>query len=91
MKERYGSTSKVVIFFIGEISVLKSVPEGNTRKLLKVINVVERAWLYFKKINRVATIENSTTVTKAERLLPTSLKREWTHKVQALGDQIRKG
>lgn len=74
---------------LAEISILKPVPEGNTRKLREVINVVERAWLDLKKIDRANEIENSTVVTKIERLLPNSLKREWTHKAQALSDQER--
>lgn len=89
LKERFGSTSKVVDAVLAEISILMPVPEGNTRKLLEVINVVERAWLDLKKIDRANEIENSTAVTKIERLLPNSLKREWTHKAQALSDQER--
>lgn len=45
----FGSTSQVVDAVLGEISVLRPVSEGNTRKLLEVINVVEQACLDIKE------------------------------------------
>ncbi|KAK4316629.1 hypothetical protein Pmani_012229 [Petrolisthes manimaculis] len=82
LKERFGSSARVVEAVLGEICALKPVPEGNKVKLLHMINVVEQAWLDLKKLNKENEIANVHSLTRVEHLLPADLKREWTRKAR---------
>lgn len=86
LDDRFGSSAKIVDAVLADICALKPVPEGNKPKLLHMMSVVEQAWLDLGKIGKLKEIENSHSLLKVERLLPTDLKREWTRKARTLDD-----
>ena len=86
LDDRFGSSAKIVDAVLGDICALKPVPEGNKSKLLHMISVVEQAWLDLGKIGKLNEINNSHSLLKVERLLPTDLKKEWTRNARTLVD-----
>ena len=87
LKERFGSSARVVDAVLSEICALKPVPEGNKGKLIHMINTVEQAWLDLKKLDKENEIANAHSLMKVKRLLPVNLKREWTHKARKWSDK----
>ena len=86
LDEKFGSAAKVVDYVISDIKGLKSVPEGNSPKLLELINVLERGWYDLKRVGKEKEIENVTVITLIEKLLPPNIMREWALKRPSFDD-----
>lgn len=87
LEERFGCTTKLVDSVLAEIDHLKAIPEGSSKRMIDMVNTVERAWLDLKKLDKQREIENAVTLSKIERILPVSLKREWVIKSRSLDDE----
>ena len=72
---RFGCTTKLVDAVLAEVDKLKAIPEGSSRRMIDVVNTVERAWLDLKKLGKERENENAVTLSKIERILPATLKR----------------
>lgn len=62
------------------IRALKSVPEGNNKVLVELVNTVEREWLNMCKLGLKSEMNNATEISHVEKFLPPTLKREWVLK-----------
>ncbi|XP_066941064.1 uncharacterized protein [Macrobrachium rosenbergii] len=80
LDEKFGNVTKVVDSVLCEIRALKPVPEGNNKKLVELVNTVERGWLDMCKLDLKSEINNTTVISLVEKLLPPTLKREWVLK-----------
>ena len=49
-----------------------------------MINIVEKVWLDIENLGQTQELENTTVITMVERLLPSTLRREWGIKVQSI-------
>ena len=86
LEDRFGCTTKLVDSFLADIDHLKVIPEGNNKKMIDMVNTVERAWLDLRKLDKQREIENAVTLLKIERILPASLKREWFMRSKTFDD-----
>ncbi|XP_064120677.1 uncharacterized protein LOC135225276 [Macrobrachium nipponense] len=80
LDEKFGNVTKVVDSVLCEIRALKPVPEGNNKKLVELVNTVERGWLDMCKLDLKSEMNNTTVISLVEKLLPPTLKREWVLK-----------
>ena len=88
LDDKFGSAAKIVDYVITDIKNLKPVPEGNSPKLLELINVLERGWYDLKKVDKEKETENVTVITLIEKLLPPNIMREWALKRQNFNDDV---
>ena len=88
LDDKFGSASKIVDYVITDIKYLKPVLEGNSPKLLELIDVLERGWYDLKKVDKEKEIENVTVITLIEKLLPPNIMREWALKIQCFDDDV---
>jgi hypothetical protein len=75
---KYGCTSKLVDSVISDLEGLKGVPDGNHKKFLELIEVIEKSWLDLKNMNLEAEMNTSLMISRIEKLLPSVQKRDWT-------------
>ena len=80
----YGNEGKLIDAILGDIRSYKPLNDGEDRKLISLINTVEKVWLDVNNLKLTKELENTTVLTQVERLLPLMLKREWAIKVQEL-------
>ena len=73
---KYGEPRKVVDAIIFDIQKLKPVPEGDSRKFINMVDVVERSWLELQRLGMPQEINTTTMVTMVEKLLPRTQQRE---------------
>ncbi|XP_068214422.1 uncharacterized protein [Palaemon carinicauda] len=84
LNEAYGNEGKLIDAILGDIRAYKPLNDSDDRKLINLINTVEKVWLDVSNLNLTTELENTTVLTQVERLLPSVLKREWAIKVQEL-------
>ena len=74
---KYGCPQKLVDAILGELKILKKVPEGDTNKLIQMIEVVERAWLDLERMKMSEEMNTTLMISFVEKLLPDLQRREW--------------
>ncbi|XP_068225322.1 uncharacterized protein [Palaemon carinicauda] len=84
LNEAYGNEGKLIDAILGDIRAYKPLNDSDDRKLINLINTVEKVWLDVSNLSLTTELENTTVLTQVERLLPSVLKREWAIKVQEL-------
>ena len=84
LKETYGNPAKMIASILGDINATKPVIEGDNKKLIVMINTVEKVWLDIDNLGQSQELENTTVFTQVKKLLPTTLRREWAIKVQSI-------
>lgn len=77
LDDKFGNVTKVVDSVLCKIRPLKPVPEDNNKKLVELVNTVERGWLDMCKFIIKSEMNNTTVISQVEKLLPPTLKREW--------------
>ncbi|XP_045101304.1 uncharacterized protein LOC123498204 [Portunus trituberculatus] len=82
LNETYGHEGKLIDSILGDIRSYKPISEGDDKRLIKLINTVEKVWLDVSNLNLTKELENVTVLTQVEKLLPSMLKKEWASKVQ---------
>lgn len=86
LNARYGNPAKLVQSVLNDIRTLKPIPEGNSRKFMDMVDIVERAYLDLEKLGLSEEMNTVTMVSYIEKLLPPLQKREWTKILQTLDD-----
>ena len=86
LDNKYGNPCKLTESIVSELKNLKPVQDGDSKRLVRLIKVVERAWLDMKKMGLESEMKTTWMVTLVERLLPHVLKRSWVLKVQTVDD-----
>ena len=86
LDSKYGNACKLTESIVSELKSLKPLQEGDSRRLVHMIKVVERAWLDMKKICLESEMKTTSMVTSVERMLPATLKRSWVLQAQKVSD-----
>ena len=82
LNDRYGNSSKLVETVLSDIKDLKPVPEGSSKGFIEMVDIVEWAYLDFKKLNLSAEMNTVTMDSHIEKILPAVQKREWVKILQ---------
>ncbi|XP_068222923.1 uncharacterized protein [Palaemon carinicauda] len=85
LDDKYGNPCKLTEAIVSELKSLKPLNDGDSKRLVYMIKVVERAWLDMRKIGLESEMKTTSIVTLVERLPPT-LKRNWVIKSQKVGN-----
>ncbi|XP_068250243.1 uncharacterized protein [Palaemon carinicauda] len=86
LDDKYGNPCKLTEAIVSELKSLKPLNDGDLKRLVYMIKVVERAWLDMRKIGLESEMKTTSIVTLVERLLPPTLKRNWVIKSQKVGN-----
>ncbi|XP_043233392.1 uncharacterized protein LOC122387342 [Amphibalanus amphitrite] len=81
---KYGETRKLVDSIILDIKRLKPIPEGENKRFVSMVEVVERSWMELQRLGMSQEMDTTTMVTMVEKLLPRTQKREWVTKMEEL-------
>ena len=74
---KYGDSRKLVDAVVWDLKKIKPVLEGDNKKFINMVEIVERSWLELKKLNLAQEMNTTSMVTMIEKLLPKTQKREW--------------
>ena len=80
LKEKYGNPCKVTESIIREVKLLRPIPEGDSKKLVQSVNIIERAWLDMCRMDLESEMSSVAIVTLVERILPRRLQHDWVLK-----------
>ena len=81
LEERYGDEGKIVEIVLNDIKHFKPLRENEERRLLQFIDIIEKANLELKYLNRESEIKNSTIISIIEEKLPDELRRKWIERI----------
>ena len=73
----YGDPCKLIDCIINDIKQLKEIPEGDNRKFIETVNIIERAFLDLKRLNLEKEMSSVSILSIIEKILPLDQKREW--------------
>ena len=73
----FGDPRKLVDAVIYDIKSLKPIADGESKKFITMVNVIERCWLDLQRMDLSVEMDTVTMVSMIERLLPPMQKREW--------------
>lgn len=75
--DKCGNSRKVVDLVLCDLKSLKKIPEGDSKEFLKAVDKIETCWLDLKEMNLTAEMNTSSMVSRIEKILPLTQKREW--------------
>ena len=80
LDRKYGDPTKITDVVINAIQNFKSdsIKEGENRKLLEFITVVEDGYRDLQRVGLEAEITTTSSVSIIERMLPNDIKKEWS-------------
>ena len=84
LKDKYGNPCKITDSIMRDVKLLRPIPDGDPKKLVHAVNVIERAWLDMCKIGLEEEMSSIAIVTLIERLLPRKLQHDWVLKAGEL-------
>ena len=73
----YGDPCKLIDCIINDIKQLKEIPEGDNKKFIETVNIIERAFLDLKRLNLEKEMSSVSILSMIEKILPLDQKREW--------------
>ena len=73
----FGNSRKFVDSIIYDIKSIKPIQEGDNKKFITMVDIIERCWLGLKRINLTGEIDTIVMISMVEKLLPPTQKREW--------------
>ena len=73
----YGDPCKLIDCIIDEIKHLKEIPDGDNRKFIETVNIIERAFLDLKRLNLEKEMSSVSILSMIEKILPLEQKKEW--------------
>ena len=77
LDERYGRSSKLADAVMFDIKQLKVLSDGDDKKFLDLVNVIEKGYRDLKRANMEHELSNTTIVSLIEEKLPKLIKRKW--------------
>ena len=80
LRNEYGDPCKITDSIVNDLKSLEPVPEGNYDKLIKTVDVIERAWLDMEKLGLKSEMDTISIVSLVERILPRKLQHDWVVK-----------
>ena len=90
LDRKYGDPTKLTDVVINTIQNFKSIKEGENRKLLKFITVVEDGYRDLQRLGLEAEITTTSSVSIIERKLPNDIKKEWSKIVCSNAEPINR-
>ena len=88
LDEKYGKTSKLRDVVMYDIKSLKAVREGDDKKFIQLINIMERGYRDLARLGVQYEILNSTTVSLIEEKLPRDIWRDWSKEVNRTDNKV---
>lgn len=81
---KYGRPEKVTDSILNEIKKLKVVSDGDHKKFILMVDTIEKCWLDLKQLNLQKEMSSATMISKIEKLLPSTQRREWSLRQQRI-------
>ncbi|XP_070408825.1 uncharacterized protein [Nothobranchius furzeri] len=80
LENRYGNQATIAVKIIEELQAIPAVRSNQPRRIIKVIQAVEKALYDLSELNKADAIKNLLVIKSIESKLPESLKKDWlTH------------
>ncbi|XP_066029071.1 uncharacterized protein [Pocillopora verrucosa] len=90
LDEVFGDPAKVVDVIMNSIQVTRVITEGQRKKLLDFINIIENGYRDLQRLGLEKEITTTSSVSMIEKKLPADLKREWARLVSCADSNIDK-
>ena len=90
LDEKYGDPAKVVDVIMNGIQNTRNIKDGENRRLIEFINIIEDGYRDLKRLGLEKEITTTSSVSIIEKKLPTDLKREWSKLVTCESSTIDK-
>lgn len=90
LDRKYEDPTKIMDVVINAIQNFRPIREGESRKLLEFITVVEDGYRDLKRLGLEAEITTTSSVSIIERKLPNDIKKEWSKIVCSSTDPVDK-
>ena len=84
----YGQSSKLVDIVMYEIKRLRIVKEGDYKRFMQLVDVVEAGYRDLERAGIKSEISNTTTVSLIEEKLPRNVKREWARRINCKDSKV---
>ena len=82
LDENYGQPSKLADIIMREIKKLRVVKEGDDKKFVQLVDMVEAGYRDLERAGIKREISNNATISLIEERLPKDIKREWARRVK---------
>ena len=90
LDEKYGDPAKVVDVIMNCIQNTRNIKDGENRRLIEFINIIEDGYRDLKGFGLQKEITTTSSVSIIKKKLPTDLKREWSKLVTCEGSTTDK-
>ena len=90
LDDKYGDPAKVADVIIDGIRQTKIIREGEDKRLVKFVNMLEDGYRDLKRLGLEAEITTTSSVSIIERKLPMDIRREWAKTVSLDASMIDK-
>lgn len=90
LDEVFGDPAKVVDVIMNSIQATRVITEGQSKKLLDFINIIENGYRDLQRLGLEKEITTTSSVSMIEKKLPADLKREWARLVSCADSNIDK-
>ena len=77
LDEKYGDPSKVADVIINEIRRVRSIREGENKRFMELVGIIEDRYRDLKRLGLEAEITTTSSVSIIERKLPPDVRKEW--------------
>lgn len=77
LDEVYGDHNKLVDTIINEIKGIKPIPEGNNKRFIEAVDLIEQSWLDMKRFKLEHELSTVSIISLIEKILPPCQKKEW--------------
>ena len=81
---KYGRPEKVTDSILNEIKRLKVANDGDHKKFIDMVDTIEKCWLDLKQLNLQREMSSATMISKIEKFLPSTQRREWSLRRQKI-------
>ena len=83
MDEKYGYPAKVADVIIDSVRRVKTIKEGENRRLIEFVNIVDDGYRDLKRLGLEREITTTSSVSKIEKKLPADIRRDWAKLVSS--------
>ena len=88
LDDKYGKPSKFTDDVMNDIKRLKSVKEGDDRRFIELVDVVEGGFRDLERLKLDKEISNSTAVSTIEDKLPRDIRRMWALEINKTNSKV---
>ena len=90
LDEKFGEPSKIIDSIISEIQKYKKIDNDDSRRLIELINIVERAFYDLRSLKMEKEISNCNVVSLIECKLPKNVALNWYRFIYTPGSKVEK-